>query len=74
MEKEDSHISVPRVYQKFSNRLCLVSEFIEGMSFYEFLKDGTQEEKNQIGYDLVKFCLQIYINIKYYIQTFMLVI
>ena len=43
--KEDSHISVPRVYQKFSNRLCLVSEFIEGMSFYEFLKDGTQEGK-----------------------------
>ena len=49
-------VSIPKVYQKLSNKLCLVTDFVDGLSFYDFIQKGSQEDKNKIGYDLVNFC------------------
>jgi predicted unusual protein kinase regulating ubiquinone biosynthesis (AarF/ABC1/UbiB family) len=52
----DSCIVVPKVYKNYSSKRVLTTEFIDGMSFLEYLQTNpTQEEKNhyaQVMFDL----------------------
>lgn len=51
----DPQITIPRVYHSLTTRRVITLEFIEGMSYAEFLEKGTQEAKNKAGQTIWNF-------------------
>ena len=51
----DPSITIPRVYHSLTTRRVITLEFIEGMSYAEFLEKGTQEAKNKAGQTIWSF-------------------
>ena len=45
----DPQVTIPRVYHSLTTRRVITLEFIEGMSYAEFVEKGTQEAKNKAG-------------------------
>ncbi len=45
----DPRITIPRVHHSLTTRRVITLEFVEGMSYAEFLEKGTQEAKNKAG-------------------------
>jgi predicted unusual protein kinase regulating ubiquinone biosynthesis (AarF/ABC1/UbiB family) len=51
----DPDITIPRVHHSLTTRRVITLEFIEGMSYAEFLEKGTQEAKNKAGQTIWNF-------------------
>ncbi len=51
----DPRITIPRVYHSLTTRRIITLEFVEGMSYAEFLEKGTQEAKNKAGQTIWTF-------------------
>ena len=50
------YVKIPKIYPELCDSDTIVTQFVEdGQSFDEFLKTATQEEKNKIGLDIVRF-------------------
>ncbi len=56
--KNDPDIFIPKVYKEYSGKRVLTTEFVEGMSFSEFLEQGPQSEKDRAGQTIVRFYIQ----------------
>lgn len=51
----DPRVTIPRVHHSLTTRRVITLEFIEGMSYAEFLEKGTQEAKNKAGQTIWNF-------------------
>lgn len=51
----DSGIFIPKVYKELCTKKVLVTEFVEGIDLSTFIKNSTQEERNKIAIDLIRF-------------------
>ena len=51
----DARVTIPRVHHSLTTRRVITLEFIEGMSYAEFLEKGTQEAKNKAGQTIWTF-------------------
>lgn len=49
------YVNIPKVYTNLSNKDFIIMDFIDGEDILQFSKNCSQEEKNKIGYDLVRF-------------------
>ena len=49
------YATVPAVYPELCKKNMIVTRFVDGISLSEFSKIATQEEKNKLGYNLVRF-------------------
>jgi predicted unusual protein kinase regulating ubiquinone biosynthesis (AarF/ABC1/UbiB family) len=52
---EDPEVTIPRVYHSLTTRRVLTLEFVEGQSYADFCRTGTQEEKNRAGTTIWRF-------------------
>lgn len=53
--KDDEVIVIPKVFEDICDSDILVTQFIEGVSVTEFLKTATQEDKNWLGSNIIRF-------------------
>lgn len=51
-------IRIPRVHHQLSTSKILVSDFVDGSSFDEFVKCATREEKDRVGLELWQFAFE----------------
>ena len=52
---KDTDIYIPKVYDSLSTNKVIVTEFLSGQNLNEFIANSTQESKNKIALDLIKF-------------------
>lgn len=50
-----NYATVPKVYPELCQKNMLVTKYVNGITLSEFTKLASQNEKNQLGYDLVRF-------------------
>lgn len=50
-----NYVKIPKIYENESKENMIIMEYIDGESVIEFSQKATQEERNQIAYDLVRF-------------------
>lgn len=53
-----SGIIIPKVFPQFSTDKILVTEFLKGVDISTFIKNASQENKNKIGCDMIKFIFE----------------
>ncbi len=53
--KDDKVIVIPKTFEDICDSDILVTQFIEGVSVTEFLKTATQEDKNWLGSNIIRF-------------------
>jgi ubiquinone biosynthesis protein len=64
---KDTDIYIPKVYDSLSTNKVIVTEFLLGQNLNEFIANSTQESKNKIALDLIKFIFtNIYKNNLFY--------
>jgi ubiquinone biosynthesis protein len=64
---KDTDIYIPKVYDSLSTNKVIVTEFLSGQNLNEFIANSTQESKNKIALDLIKFIFtNIYKNNLFY--------
>ena len=52
---DDKRIIIPKIFRHLSNDIIICMEHVKGISFPEFVKTGTQEERNHIGRIITEF-------------------
>ena len=64
---ESKYITIPRLYRSYSTDKIIVSEFIKGVQLCAFIdNEESQDVKNHIGLQLVKFIILSLLNGQYY--------
>ena len=64
---KDTDIYIPKVYDSLSTNKLIVTEYLTGQNLSEFIANASQESKNKIALDLVKFIFtNIYKNNLFY--------
>jgi len=53
--KDDERIIIPKIIPELSSEKILAMEFIKGMSYPDFIKNSTQEERNKLGFLMIDF-------------------
>ena len=53
--KDDEVIVIPKPFGEICDSDVLATQFIEGVSLTEFLKTATQEDKNLVGSNMIRF-------------------
>jgi len=61
--ENESEIKIPKLISELCTENIIAMEFIDGESIKSFIVNSTQEEKNHIGFSLIKF---IFINLYKY--------
>jgi predicted unusual protein kinase regulating ubiquinone biosynthesis (AarF/ABC1/UbiB family) len=55
---DDEHIQIPAVERELSSRHVLVMDWCEGLDFYTFVADASEEEKRVLAETMVRFAYQ----------------
>lgn len=56
--QSDERIFIPKLYSDLSTGMVLTTEFMEGVNFYDFKENATQEEKNLAGETLFRMSFE----------------
>lgn len=60
--KNAPSIKIPKIYREYSNKRVIASEFISDMSYQEFKKTATQEEKQKAAEIIWRFSFEALFN------------
>jgi predicted unusual protein kinase regulating ubiquinone biosynthesis (AarF/ABC1/UbiB family) len=53
--KDDERIIIPSIIHELSSDKILAMDFINGLSYSDFIKNSSQEERNKVGFLMVDF-------------------